>query len=92
MALDTIRRGVVLTLAQTNDHIRDAEWIMRNGDDLEKVLAAGELDFLHRQQVMLVNRLVEIDRRLAAHQTLFSWVRQEWFSLKLHFEDWITHG
>ncbi len=92
MALDTIRRGVVLTLAQTNDHIRDAEWTLRNGDDLEKVLAAGELDFLLRQKSTLDSRLAEIDRRLAAHQGLFSWFRQEWFSLKLHFEDWIAHS
>jgi hypothetical protein len=92
MAYSTIRHEVVQALAQTNDLIHDAEVLLAMGDDQEKVVAAGELEFLVRQQLMLQARLVEVDERIAAHRTLFSWFRQEWFNLKLQLESWIAHG
>jgi len=92
MALADIRHEVVLTLAHTHENQHDAHGLLANGDDAEKVLAAGELDFLNRQEAMLRGRLAEIDRRIAEDRALFSWVRQEWFNLMLNFESWIAHG
>ncbi len=92
MALDHIRHEVVLALAQTKDLIREAAMMVRRGDDAERVDAAGELDFLQRQKLMLERRLLEVDRRLAEPETPFRWFRQEWFNLMLHFESWIAHG
>jgi hypothetical protein len=92
MALNTIRDEVILALAQTNEQIRDAKSARARGADAERVAAAGELEFLRRQKIMLLARLIEVDRRMAAHQTLFSWFRQEWFNLRLQIESWIVHG
>jgi len=92
MALADIRHDVVLTLARTHDAQHDARAALDHGEDAEKVVAAGELDFLARQDALLKRRLVEIDRLTAEHRTTFAWFRQEWFSLMLHMERWIAHG
>jgi len=92
MAFAEIRHEVILTLARTHDFQREARSLLRRGADDEKVVAAGELDFLDRQEQRLQRRLAEIDRRMAEHRTLFSWPRQTWFSLMFHFESWIAHG
>jgi hypothetical protein len=92
MALNHIRHEVVLALAQTKDLIREAVMVVQRGDGAERVDAAGELEFLRRQKLMLERRLAEVDRRLAEPETAFRWVRQEWFNLMLHFESWIAHG
>ena len=92
MALADIRHEVVLALAQTHDAQHDARAALDHGEDVEKVVAAGELDFLARQDARLRRRLAEIDRRLAERKTMFSWFRQEWFNLMLQMESWIAHG
>jgi len=92
MALADIRHDVVHALASTHDAQHDARAVLDHGEDAEKVVAAGELDFLGRQDARLQRRLAEIDRRAAAHRTAFAWFRQEWFNLMLQMESWINHG
>jgi hypothetical protein len=92
MALADIRHEVVLALAQTHDAQHDARALVDRGADEERVVAAGELDFLGRQDERLMRRLAEIDRRAAEHRTAFAWARQEWFNLMLHMQSWIAHG
>jgi hypothetical protein len=92
MALADIRHEVVLSLAHTHEHQHDALGVLANGGDAERVIAAGELDFLSRQEAMLRGRLADVDRHIAERRTLFSWPRQAWFSLMLNFESWIAHG
>ncbi|HTX49826.1 MAG TPA: hypothetical protein VME40_10595 [Caulobacteraceae bacterium] len=93
MALADIRHEIVLSLGHTHEHQHDALDLLAHGDDAEKVVAAGELDFLNRQEVKLRGRLADVDRQIAEHhRTLFAWARQTWFSLMLYFESWIAHG
>lgn len=92
MALVDIRHEIVLSLAQTKEAQREARDALAHGSYLQKVEAAGELDFLSRQKSHLERRLAELDQRIAEHRTLFTWFRQTWFSLMLQFESWIAHG
>jgi hypothetical protein len=92
MALADIRHEVVHSLAETNEAIREASALLISGDDFEKVVAAGELDFLGRQRAMLKMRLAQVDRRLAEGHGFFSPLRQVWFSLMFHLESWLAHG
>jgi hypothetical protein len=92
MALSDIRHEVVLALALTNEAMREEQRTLEAGSDMEKVEAAGELDLLHRQKRMLQTRLKQVDRLAAERESPFAWMRQEWFSLMLHFESWIAHG
>jgi hypothetical protein len=92
MALNSIRYNVRLMIAQTNEAIRDANTLHDTGTDFEKVVAAGELDFLHRQKAMQQSRLGQIERVIAAHGRRLSWLRQTWFDLVLSFENWIAHA
>jgi hypothetical protein len=92
VSLSDIRHGVVLSLALTNEAIRDAQRMLETGSDTEKVEAAGELDLLHRQKRMLKTRLKQVDRLASERQTLLAWARQEWFSLMFQFESWIAHS
>ncbi len=92
MTLEPIRREVVHAIGQTREAIRDAELTLALGDDRQKVEAAGELDFLMRHAALLEERLREIEWRMAGHRTLFSRLRQTWFSFVLGFESWIAHG
>jgi hypothetical protein len=92
MALADIRYEVVLALAQTHEAQHEAEGLLARGEDAQKVVAAGELDFLARQDAMLRLRLAEVDRRTAERRTAFAWPRQTWFNLMLHMESWIAHG
>jgi hypothetical protein len=92
MALADIRHDVVHTLANVHDAQHDAQALLERGADAEKVAAAGELDFLARQDARLRRRLAEIDRRAAEHRTAFAWARQTWFNLMFQLESWIAHG
>jgi hypothetical protein len=92
MAIADVRHEVVLALAHIHEAQREALALLDHGQDNEKVFAAGELDFLGRQEAILGRRLAEIDRRNAEHRTLFSWARQEWFNLMFQVESWIAHG
>ena len=92
MALADIRREVVISLAQTHEAQRDARAAVRCGADSERVIAAGELDFLARQEALLRNHLEGIDRLGADRRTMFGWARQAWFGIMLNFESWIAHG
>ncbi len=92
MAIADIRREVVLAFAHLHEAQREARALLDRGEDDEKVFAAGELDFLDRQEAMIRRRLAEIDRRMSEHRTAFSGLRQEWFNLKFHIESWIAHG
>jgi hypothetical protein len=66
--------------------------VLTGGEDPQKVRAAGEFEWLVHRRLLLRRRLVELDRRIAEHHTLFSWARQMWFDLMLQFESWIAHG
>ena len=92
MALADIRHDVVHALANIHDAQHDALSLLDRGADEEKVLAAGELDFLERQEARLRRRLAEIDQRVAEHRTAFAWARQEWFNLMFQLDNWIAHG
>jgi len=92
MALAEIRHEVVLALAHTHDAQHNARAALDHGEDAQKVVAAGELDFLDRQDARLKRRLAEIDRGVMEHRTAFAWFRQEWFNLMMHMESWIAHG
>lgn len=92
MAIADIRHEVVLAYAHLHEAQREARALLDHGADDEKVFAAGELDFLERQEAMIRHRLAEIDQRMAERRTAFSGFRQEWFNLKLNFESWIAHG
>lgn len=92
MALTDIRHEVVLALAITHEAQREMRAALAQGDDDEKVAAAGELNYLDRRERMLRRRLAEVDRRMAGRPSVFSWLRQEWFELMLNLENWIAHG
>jgi len=92
MALADIRHEIVLTIAQTKEAQREARDSLAHGSYLEKVEAAGELDFLGRQKAHLERRLAELDQRIAERRTFFHWFRQTWFNLMMQFESWIVHG
>jgi hypothetical protein len=91
MALAEVRHEVMLFLAQTHQAQREARAQRAAGSDEERVMAAGELSFLARQEEMLLARLAEIDGRARKHRTLFSWARQAWFDLRLSLEHWVVH-
>lgn len=92
MSIAEVRQEVRLFLAQTHQAQREASALRANGSDEERVMAAGELSFLARQEEMLLARLAEIEGRAKGRRTLFSWARQAWFDLKLSVEHWIVHG
>jgi len=92
MAIADVRHEVVLALAHLHGAQRETRWLFDHGEDDERVFAAGELDFLERQEGMLRGRLDEIDTHIAEHRTFLSWARQEWFNLMYHLDSWIAHG
>ena len=92
MAIADTRHEILLALAQTDLGLRDAHTTLTMGEDPEKVRAAGELEWLAHQHLLLERRLAECDMLAAQHRTLFAWTRQVWFDLSLHFESWIAHG
>jgi len=93
MALADIRREVVHALAQTHEAQREAWDDLARGEDEAKVIAAGELAHLARQEALLQHRLIEVDRSMMAQRSNpFAWARQTWFGLMLNLESWIAHG
>jgi hypothetical protein len=92
MAIADVRHEVVLALAHIHEAQREARSLVDHGADDERVFAAGELDFLDRQEGMLRDRLGEIDGLSAEPHTMVSWVRQEWFNLMFQLDNWIAHG
>ena len=92
MAIADVRHEVVLALAHIHEAQREAKSLVDHGEDDERVFAAGELDFLDRQEGMLRHRLDEIDAHTAADHTVLAWARQEWFNLMFHLDNWIAHG
>jgi hypothetical protein len=92
MAIADVRHEVVLALAHIHEAQHEAKSLVDHGGDDERVFAAGELDFLDRQEGMLRDRLADIDWRIAEHRTFLSWARQEWFNLMFHLDSWIAHG
>ncbi len=92
MAVADIRHEITHALVLNEEAEREARWAYDHGDDIDKVAAAGEMEFLARQKAEILARLGEIDRRIAERRTLFSWVRQQWFNVNLAFESWIAHG
>ena len=53
MAIVDVRHEVVLALAHIHEAQREAKSLVDHGEDDERVFAAGELDFLERQEGML---------------------------------------
>lgn len=92
MAIADVRHEVVLALAHIHEAQREAKALVDHGEDGERVFAAGELDFLDRQEGMLRHRLGEIDAQTADEHTLLAWARQEWFNLMFQLDKWIAHG
>lgn len=92
MAIADVRHEVVLALAHIHEAQREAKALVDHGEDGERVFAAGELDFLDRQEGMLRHRLDEIDARSTEPHTLLAWARQEWFNLMFQMDNWIAHG
>jgi hypothetical protein len=92
MAIADVRHEVVLALAHLHGAQRETQWLMDHGGDDDRVFAAGELDFLDRQESMLRGRLDEIDSHIAEHRTFLAWARQEWFNLMYQLDSWIAHG
>jgi hypothetical protein len=92
MAIADVRHEVVLALAHIHEAQREAKSLVDHGADDERVFAAGELDFLDRQEGMLRHRLDEIDTHTTDHHTVLSWARQEWFNLMFQLDNWIAHG
>lgn len=93
MALDNIRHEVGMMLAEVNQKLADAERQLSRGTPREKVNAAGELSFLRRQKETIEDRVKEIDAAPeGASETLFRWVKEEVFNLKLRSESWIAGG
>jgi len=81
-----------MLLAQAKLKIADAQTLLANGADRERVDAAGELSLLARQRDVLQQRLAEIDRRPDAPETVYQWLKEELFNLRLGIESWIAHG
>lgn len=92
MAIADVRHEVVLALAHIHEAQREAKSLVDHGEDDERVFAAGELDFLDRQEGMLRHRLGEIDAHAADPHHMLSWARQEWFNLMFQLDNWIAHG
>jgi len=93
LALDNIRHEVVMMLAEVNERLAEAERQLAKGTYREKVNAAGELSFLRRQREMVEDRMKEVDAAPAgAPETLFRWVKEEVFNLKLRLESWLAGG
>jgi len=91
--LDNIRHEVGMMLADVNEKLAEAEIQLSRGSPIEKVKAAGELSFLRRQREMIEDRVKEIDAAPeGASETLFRWVKEEVFNLKLRLESWIAGG
>lgn len=91
MSMPVIRAEVANMLAQANHEIALAEADLRLAGDRRRVQAAGELAFLKHQKETLEQRLQEIDSHPAASETLFEWIREEWFNLTLRLESWVAH-
>ena len=91
MALDTIRREVSGMLSEVNVKLARAQTHLSDGAPGEKIDAAGELNFLHRQRDAIEARLKEIDAAPEnASETLLEWVKEEVFNLKLRFDGWAS--
>lgn len=91
MSMPNIRRDVSLMLDQANRQIADAEIKLSRGGDREKAHAIGELVFLKRQKETLEQRLKEIEDHPEANETMFQWIKEEWFNLTLRLEQWIAN-
>jgi DNA polymerase/3'-5' exonuclease PolX len=82
-----------MMLAEVNEQLAEAERRLSSGTPIEKVKAAGELSFLRRQKETIADRVKEIDAAPKdASETLFRWVKEEVFNLKLRTESWIARG
>ena len=93
MALDNIRHEVGMMLAELNEKLAQSERQLSQGTPSEKVNAAGELSFLRRQKETIEDRVKEIDAAPdGASDTLFRWVKEEVFNLKLRLESWVAGG
>jgi hypothetical protein len=92
MSLSTIRQEVAMILEETDKQIRQAEADLAKGSYSQKVHAAGELSFLRGQHDQVIQRLKSIDGMPEASETLFQWIKEEAFNLKLRIESWIANG
>lgn len=91
MSMPVIRAEVAKMLAHANHEIALAESDLVHAGDRRRVQAAGELAFLKHQKEMLEHRLNEIDSHPGASETVFEWIREEWFNLSLRLESWVAH-
>jgi hypothetical protein len=90
MPMTVIKGEVAMMLRQASQQIAEAEAKLASGTYGEKVHAAGELAFLKRQKETLDLRLEEIENHPEASETLFQWIKEEWFNLTLRLDNWIA--
>lgn len=86
-----IRYEVMMLLANTNTQLADAERKLARGVGTERVAAAGQVAVLKRQRELLRRRLDEIDIDPAASETIFQWLKEEMFNLRLHIQGGAAH-
>lgn len=87
-----VRREVELMLAQTNEHLADAERMLASGDYRDKVDAAGDLALLRRHKQMIEERLKSIVQNESMPEDFFAIVREEYFNLTLRLRQFLTGG
>ena len=91
MALTIIRHEVAEMLADVRQRLREAEHRLAQGVYRERVDAAGEVSLLRRHEAVLTDRLGEIDAAPpGASESLFRWVSEEIFNLRLCLQTWIA--
>jgi hypothetical protein len=89
MSMPLIKAEVATMLSQVNEQITNAEAKLADGSDRQKVDAVGELTVLKHQKETVEGRLREIQARPDATETMFQWIKEEVFNLKLRLEIWI---
>jgi hypothetical protein len=91
MPLDHIKREVNMMLGHANQRIALAEAKLTAGNKYDRVKAAGELNFLKRQKEALAARTRDLETApKGASETLFAWLKEEWFNMSQRIESWIA--
>jgi len=93
MSIEPLKAEVTHLLADADYKVREAERSLWLGGPEEKIVAAGELTFLKRQQESLRGRLHELEACQGdSLETIFQWFREEGMLLRQRLEDWIVHA
>lgn len=91
MSVDHMRRELRMLAAELDFQLAETERRRQEGDDHERIEAAGELAILRGEKAMLEARLVELR---ATPQTwpaeLWQWLKEAWFNIMFQLEVWMT--